>query len=95
MRLIRKFCLSFGIGELQTNFGIYIYRYMTRYDDWYLLTYTTNDNITLKRSHSLTDNWDDAETRVVFNPDPNSGEPWATDVRFAVLTPYTLLSLSC
>ncbi|KAJ9332716.1 CAZyme family GH43 [Paecilomyces variotii] len=54
--------------------------FMTRYDDWYLLTYTTNDNITLKRSHSLTDNWDDAETRVVFNPDPNSGEPWATDL---------------
>lgn len=64
---------------------------MTRYDDWYLFTYSTNDNITLRRSRSLTDNWDDAETRVVFNPDPESGEPWATDVCLFVLSLLPLL----
>ncbi|KAI0474138.1 alpha-N-arabinofuranosidase 2 [Xylariaceae sp. FL0804] len=47
---------------------------------WYLLTYSTNDNVTLKRSRYLTDNWDEAESRVVFNPDPASGAPWATDL---------------
>ncbi|KAB5584768.1 alpha-N-arabinofuranosidase 2 [Coniochaeta sp. 2T2.1] len=58
--------------------------WMTRYthdgEDWYLFTYTTNDNITLRRSKSLTDNWDTVETRTVFKPDPDSGEPWATDL---------------
>ncbi len=58
--------------------------FMTRYSsggqDWYLFTYTTNDNITLRRSKALTDNWDHAETRVVFNPNKTSGEPWSTDL---------------
>lgn len=58
--------------------------WMTKYtsggQDWYLFTYTTNDNITLRRSRALTDNWDDAESRVVFNPDSSSGEPWSTDL---------------
>lgn len=59
--------------------------WMTRYtdpdgEDWYLFTYTTNNNITLKRSKALTDNWDYAETRVVFKPDATSGEPWSTDL---------------
>lgn len=59
--------------------------WMTRYTDsageeWYLFTCSTNDNITLWRSKALTDNWDHAESRVVFNPDPASGEPWATDL---------------
>jgi GH43 family beta-xylosidase len=58
--------------------------WMTRYslngEEWYLFTYTTNDNITLRRSKALTDNWDNVETRVVFNPNPDSGEPWATDI---------------
>lgn len=59
--------------------------WMTRYVDadgldWYLFTCTTNDNITLWRSRSLTDNWDHAESRVVFSPDPTSGEPWSTDL---------------
>lgn len=58
--------------------------FMTRYsvdgEDWYLLTYSTNDNITLKRSRAMTDNWDNADTRVVFNPDPDSGEAWSTDI---------------
>lgn len=61
--------------------------WMTRYslggDDWYLFTYTTNDNITLRRSRSLTDNWDDAEARVVFSPDSSgedAGQPWSTDI---------------
>lgn len=56
---------------------------MTRYDDWYLFTYTTDENITLKRSHSLTDNWDNADERVVFNPDPMSSLPYSTDVCFS------------
>ncbi|KAI1205675.1 glycoside hydrolase family 43 protein [Annulohypoxylon truncatum] len=58
--------------------------FMTRYtvngEDWYLFTYTTNTNITLRRSRYLTDNWDNAESRVVFNPDANSGEPWSTSL---------------
>lgn len=57
---------------------------MTRYQDseqgWYLFTYTTSDNITLKRSQSLTDDWDNVEEKVVFKPDPDSGLPYATDV---------------
>lgn len=58
--------------------------WMTRYtadgEDWYLFTYSTNDNITLKRSRSLTDNWDDAESRVVFSPNASSGDPWSTSL---------------
>lgn len=58
--------------------------WMTKYtsggEDWYLFTYTTNDNITLRRSRALTDNWDEAESRVVFNPNSTSGEPWSTDL---------------
>jgi GH43 family beta-xylosidase len=57
---------------------------MTRYqsdgEGWYLFTYSTNTNVTLKRSQSLTDDWDNAEERVVFIPDPNSGLPYSTDV---------------
>lgn len=60
---------------------------MTRYsvngDEWYLFTYSTNDNITLRRSRALTDNWDHQETRVVFNPDSrgqDAGQPWSTDI---------------
>jgi hypothetical protein len=64
---------------------------MTRYQDsdqgWYLFTYSTNDNITLKRSQSLTDDWDNADEIVVFNPDPDSGLPYATDVG---LTPFQI-----
>jgi len=46
----------------------------------YLSTYSANDKIALKRSQSLTDDWDHAEERVVFNPDPNSSFSYATDV---------------
>lgn len=57
---------------------------MTRYTidggDWFLFTYSTNDNITLRRSKALTDNWDNAETRTVFNPNKTSGEAWSTDL---------------
>ncbi|KAJ5085696.1 alpha-N-arabinofuranosidase 2 [Penicillium argentinense] len=52
---------------------------MVHHEDWYLSTYSTNDNITLKRSRALTDNWDNAETKLVFKPDSSSGEPWSTD----------------
>jgi len=59
--------------------------FMTKYNDvngdsWYLFTYTTNSNITLRRSRCLTDNWDHTESRVIFNPDPKSGEPWSTSL---------------
>ena len=59
--------------------------WMTRYStsdsaDWYLFTYSTNDNITLQRARSLTDNWDYAEQRTVFQPNQTSGEPWSTDI---------------
>ncbi|KAH8753906.1 alpha-N-arabinofuranosidase 2 [Diaporthe sp. PMI_573] len=61
--------------------------YMTRYssdgEEWYLFTYSTNDNITLRRSKALTDNWDYQETRVVFSPDSrgqDAGQPWSTDL---------------
>ncbi|KAI1816845.1 alpha-N-arabinofuranosidase 2 [Poronia punctata] len=59
--------------------------FMTRYTDvdgesWYLFTYTTNENITLRRSRYLTDDWDGAETRVIFNPDKESGESWSTSL---------------
>lgn len=59
--------------------------FMTKYNDpsgesWYLFTYTTNDNITLRRSRFLTDNWDHTESRVIFNPDPVSGDPWSTSL---------------
>ncbi|KAK8058033.1 alpha-N-arab-like proteininofuranosidase [Apiospora phragmitis] len=58
-------------------------KYISEGQEWYLYTFSTNDNITLKRSRSLTDNWDDAETRVIFNPDPkgaDAGEPWSTSI---------------
>ncbi|KAK2757288.1 hypothetical protein FQN54_004802 [Arachnomyces sp. PD_36] len=54
--------------------------WITRYEDWYLFTYTTTTDITLRRQRALTDNWDNAEQRVVFEPDPESGEPWSTSL---------------
>lgn len=63
---------------------------MTRYQDasgeWYLLTYSTNEYVTLKRSKTLMDDWDRAEETVVFNPDPESRLLWATDLR---IIPYS------
>jgi hypothetical protein len=53
---------------------------MSRYDDWYLFTFSTNDNITLKRSRNLTADWDYAETKVVFKPNASEGCPWCTDL---------------
>lgn len=68
---------------------------MTRYsadgEEWYLFTYSTNDNITLRRSKALTDNWDNQETRVVFNPEPSgqdSGQPWSTDLWVGCFSPF-------
>ncbi|CAN8100834.1 unnamed protein product [Discula destructiva] len=58
--------------------------WMTKYvvdgELWYLFTCTTNDDITLWRSKALTDNWDGADSRTVFTPDPSSGEPWSTSL---------------
>jgi hypothetical protein len=52
---------------------------MTHYDDYYLFTFSTNDNITIKRSHNLTTDWDYAETKVVFKPNA-SDCPYCTDL---------------
>ena len=60
----------------------WITKYSHGGEDWYLFTYTTTTNITLRRSKALTDNWDNAETRLVFSPDPeaDAGQPWSTSV---------------
>ncbi|KAK6223371.1 hypothetical protein LQW54_000488 [Pestalotiopsis sp. IQ-011] len=60
----------------------FITRYTADDGDWYLFTYTTNDNVTLRRSRYLTDNWDEIETRAVFTPDPveDKGQPWSTSL---------------
>jgi GH43 family beta-xylosidase len=52
---------------------------MTHYDDYYLFAFSTNDNITIKRSHNLTTDWDYAETKVVFKPNA-SDCPYCTDL---------------
>ena len=41
------------------------------------MTYTTNDNITILRSSSLTD-WNDAAVKLAFQPEP--GQPFSTDL---------------
>lgn len=41
--------------------------WMTRYEGYYYLLYTTNDNITLWRSQELTD-WSSAEMKAAFLP---------------------------
>ncbi|KAF2005847.1 glycoside hydrolase family 43 protein [Amniculicola lignicola CBS 123094] len=51
--------------------------WVIRHDGYYYMTYTTNDNITLLRSNELT-NWNDAESRLIFKPEP--GLPYSTDI---------------
>ncbi|KAI9756368.1 MAG: cysteinyl-tRNA synthetase [Chaenotheca gracillima] len=45
--------------------------------DYYYLTYTTNDNITLSRSKTLTD-WNDADSKLLFKPP--MGMNYSTDL---------------
>lgn len=59
----------------------WVVKYSIEGETWYLFTCSTNDNITIKRSKTLTDNWDlYAETRTIFNPDGKSGEPWSSSL---------------
>ncbi|GAM85845.1 hypothetical protein ANO11243_038530 [Dothideomycetidae sp. 11243] len=51
--------------------------FVVQYNGQYLMTYTTNDNITLLRSSSLTD-WDNAEVKLVFAPP--TGQNYSTDL---------------
>ncbi|KAF1356457.1 glycosyl hydrolase [Delphinella strobiligena] len=48
-----------------------------RYGRYYYMTYTTNDNITILRSSTLT-SWDDADVKLAFLPP--SGLPYSTDL---------------
>ncbi|KAF2154936.1 glycoside hydrolase family 43 protein [Myriangium duriaei CBS 260.36] len=56
--------------------------FVIQYNGQYLMTYTTNDNITLLRSSSLTD-WNNAEVKSVFTPPPGlnySTDLWAPEI---------------
>lgn len=56
--------------------------WMFRYEDYYYLTYTNNQDITLFRSKSLTD-WTDADSKLVFSPPPGmnySTDLWAPEI---------------
>lgn len=69
---------------MTTNVGDpWMIKYSSGGEDWYLLTYSTNRNITLRRSKYMTDNWDDADAVVIFKPEPegkDAGQPWSTDI---------------
>ncbi|KAK4981823.1 hypothetical protein LTR66_009683 [Elasticomyces elasticus] len=51
--------------------------WVIRHGDYYYMTYTTNDNITLLRSPLLTD-WNNASVKLVFNPP--LGQNYSTDL---------------
>ncbi|GAB7347489.1 hypothetical protein MBLNU459_g4396t1 [Dothideomycetes sp. NU459] len=51
--------------------------WVIRYGDYYYMTYTTNDNITILRSSVLTD-WNNADVKLAFNPPP--GMNYSTDL---------------
>lgn len=51
--------------------------WVIRHGDYYYMTYTTNDNITMLRSSVLTD-WNNADVKLVFNPD--YGYNYSTDL---------------
>ena len=46
--------------------------WVIRHGDYYYLTSTTNDNITMRRSSVLTD-WNNADVKLVFNPPKGYG----------------------
>ncbi|KAF1930239.1 glycoside hydrolase family 43 protein [Didymella exigua CBS 183.55] len=48
-----------------------------RHNDYYYMTYTNNENITLQRSKVLTD-WNNAESKLLFKPPP--GMNYSTDL---------------
>ncbi|KAL1310906.1 hypothetical protein AAFC00_001134 [Neodothiora populina] len=51
--------------------------WVIRHGDYYYMTYTTNDNITILRSPFLTD-WDAADVKLAFQPPPDM--PYSTDL---------------
>lgn len=51
--------------------------WVTKYEGYYYLTYTTATNITIYRSPSLTD-WTDADAKLAFDPPP--GQNYSTDL---------------
>ena len=53
-----------------------------RYNDFYYMTFTNNQDITLYRSEVLTD-WNYAESKLLFKPPPGMNYPtdlWAPEV---------------
>jgi GH43 family beta-xylosidase len=57
-------------------------RWVFRHNDYYYMTYTNNENITLYRSNVLTD-WNNAESKLIFKPEPGfnySTDLWAPEV---------------
>ncbi|KAF2436189.1 Arabinanase/levansucrase/invertase [Tothia fuscella] len=58
--------------------------WVIRHEDYYYMTYSTNDNITLLRNKILT-NWDSAESRLLYKPEPNrpdSTDLWAPELHY-------------
>jgi hypothetical protein len=51
--------------------------WVIRYENYYYMTYTTNDNITILRCSILTD-WTTADVKLAFNPPP--GQNYSTDL---------------
>ncbi|KAF2012397.1 glycoside hydrolase family 43 protein [Aaosphaeria arxii CBS 175.79] len=51
--------------------------WVIRHDSYYYMTYTTNNDITLMRSQTLTD-WNNAERKIIFKPLP--GQNYSTDL---------------
>ncbi|KIX09779.1 uncharacterized protein Z518_00860 [Rhinocladiella mackenziei CBS 650.93] len=58
--------------------------WVIRHDDYYYMTYTTNDNITILRSSVLTD-WNNADIKLAFAPPENTSyryDLWAPELHF-------------
>ncbi|KAF2753756.1 alpha-N-arab-like proteininofuranosidase [Pseudovirgaria hyperparasitica] len=56
--------------------------WVIRYDDWYYMIFSTNDNIVLHRSRILTD-WRQAENKTIFTPEEGqnySKSLWAPEL---------------
>lgn len=51
--------------------------WVTYYENYYYMSYTTNTNITILRSPDLT-SWDNADAKLAFSPPPN--EAYSTDL---------------
>ena len=67
---------------------------MFRHDNYYYLTYTNNEDITLFRSKSLTD-WQGAESKLVFKPPPGmnySTDLWAPEIHHFEDTWYVIFT---